>query len=371
MLRHNTSLQKLVTAFVFTLFFCITAATFHTFAQEDTQENLPLETQSDNQNSATDSAQQETIVTQTINLTVSPISINVETDPGATTATTMRIRNNAEEPEQLKLSLATFSADATGSAPVFREFTPDEEFQYWVSFSEDEFVVNPGEWKQVEVFFSPPTDAALGYYYAILVERAAEVSVEEGQTKIAGVPAILLLASVRSPLAQKQLELVSFASVKRVYEYLPSEFEIKIKNSGNIQTMPSGNIFIDSVKNNDIGIISINPMRGTILPDSTRTFTVNWDEGFPVYKTATDEVGNKSKELSWDFSKAHLFRMGKYTATLLFVYDNGERDIPLEATVSFWVIPWRLILAAVVVLSLTLIGIFTPVLLFWRRATKK
>jgi hypothetical protein len=39
------------------------------------------------------------------------------------------------------------------------------------------------------------------------------------------------------------------------------------------------------------------------------------------------------------------------------VYDNGQRDVPMEATVSFWVIPWRLIggLAALLALLAVLI----------------
>ena len=39
----------------------------------------------------------------------------------------------------------------------------------------------------------------------------------------------------------------------------------------------------------------------------------------------------------------------KYQAKLLLVYDDGKRDIPLEGTVEFWVVPWRLVLFGVAV----------------------
>jgi hypothetical protein len=57
------------------------------------------------------------------------------------------------------------------------------------------------------------------------------------------------------------------------------------------------------------------------------------------------------RKLTWDFnSPLSKVRFGHYTADLLAVYDNGQEDVPLEATVSFWVLPWRLL--GVVALSL-------------------
>jgi ABC-type glycerol-3-phosphate transport system permease component len=40
-------------------------------------------------------------------------------------------------------------------------------------------------------------------------------------------------------------------------------------------------------------------------------------------------------------------RFGKYTAKMLLVFDDGARDVPIEGVVSFWVIPWRLFIAAI------------------------
>jgi hypothetical protein len=39
------------------------------------------------------------------------------------------------------------------------------------------------------------------------------------------------------------------------------------------------------------------------------------------------------------------------------VYDNGQRDVPIEATVSFWVIPWRLVGGLLIVSIFALIGL--------------
>lgn len=316
------------------------------------QENTPIvQTGTSETNTASVSATPQPTPTPTtapaavqpVNLTVSPISLNLSTDPGTTASSSIKIRNNSDKPEFLKLRLATFTANPTGDAPVIRDFDPADPVQKWLAFSESEFRVSAGEWKTIQLTFTPDQSAALGYYYAILVERQAEARAEDGASLITGVPAILVLTEVNSPLAKRQLELVSFKATKRLYEYLPAEFLVTIKNTGNIQTLPLGDIFVDGERTNDIGIMQLNPAKGMILPDTERTYTVYWDDGFPRYVIQKDELGIESTELEWDFSRADRFRIGKFTATTLFVYDDGERDVPTEATVSFWVVPWRLI----------------------------
>ncbi len=43
------------------------------------------------------------------------------------------------------------------------------------------------------------------------------------------------------------------------------------------------------------------------------------------------------------------------------VYDNGERDVPVESTVSFWVIPWRFLAALVGKLFFMALGVAATV----------
>jgi heme/copper-type cytochrome/quinol oxidase subunit 2 len=78
-------------------------------------------------------------------------------------------------------------------------------------------------------------------------------------------------------------------------------------------------------------------------------------------------------ELKWNFADASKLRWGKHTAKLLVVYDNGQRDVPIEGEVTFWVIPWRLI----ILLLINAVIIFGFFYLLWyvirsrRRANKK
>jgi len=304
-----------------------------------------------------------------VNLTLSPINIILETDPEEPVTSLIKILNNSLEEEYLELELQKFTADSIGSKPIIQEFNDNDHEQSWVSFDQDKFSVKPKEWKTIKVTFTPPADASLSYYYAILVKRQVAVD-EQSSSVLTGVPAILMLTTVRSPFAKFELQLSEFLTTKKIYEFLPANFEVTIKNSGNTHIAPLGNIFIDRGETKDVAILSLNKEKGLILPGSERTYTVEWAEGFPFFEK-NNEGEVESSTLKWNFSEFDKFRLGKYTAHLLFIYDNGERDIPVESKISFWVIPWRLILVVFFLVTFTIIGILIPILFVIKKLTKK
>lgn len=305
-----------------------------------------------------------------INLTLSPVFIQLETNPGEAQSTEIKLRNNGVEDETLRVSFATFSFnEATQEINLNNQV--DERYLQWLSVDKPLFTIKPSEWETITATFSPPADASLSYYYAIVFNRAAEP--DTGTTKISGAPAVLVLTTVVSPLAKRELQLDSFTVPKVWVEFLPQQFLLKIRNTGNVHLPPTGNIFIDSSNQKDIAVLSINPANSLILPNSSRDFTVTWDDGFPKYETKTEngqpvlnENGETTQTLTWNFSEADRFRIGKYTAHLLLVYDNGERDVPIESFVSFWVIPWRITLAFIVVTLFFLLGIGSALKTVWR-----
>jgi len=83
-----------------------------------------------------------------------------------------------------------------------------------------------------------------------------------------------------------------------------------------------------------VAVLDFNTQRGNILPDSSRSFSVPWKDGFPYYDVKTE--GTKTtKSLKWDFSKVQKLRFGHYSATLVAVYDDGQRDIPIGGYCKF------------------------------------
>jgi hypothetical protein len=136
-----------------------------------------------------------------------------------------------------------------------------------------------------------------------------------------------------------------------------------MQNLGNTHIRPHGTIFIRGIDQKDLALLEVNQVHGAILPNGTRTYTASWDDGFivrtPVMEDGNPKVdskGNPVTELTINWNKLTDFRFGKYTATLLMAYDTGKRDETLEASTSFWVIPY--IPLGIIIISLIVIILF-------------
>ncbi|MBP9697662.1 MAG: hypothetical protein KBD65_00495 [Candidatus Moranbacteria bacterium] len=314
-----------------------------------------------------------------LNLITSPLPISLTTEPGTSISTDLKIKNGGLQDEELKITLMKFRAYEESGKPQLMEREDGDIFFDWVHFSEPTFTLAPNEWKTVTATFDIPQEASFGYYYAFVFSRAEEEKPrEERQTALVGGTAVLVLLEARVPDAKRQVEVTEFSLDHAFYEFLPATFTVKLKNTGNVHIAPRGNIFIDQGSTKDIAILEINQEKGSIIPNSSRIFDTVWNDGFPLYenkvvdgKVVLDENGQAEKKLTWDWNNASKLRFGKYTAKMLLIYDDGQRDIPIEGEVSFWVVPWRLMLVAIVVLLFASLGVRSTLQNIWKKIAKK
>lgn len=302
--------------------------------------------------------------TPDLRLTTSPLPINLKTAPGTKISTPLKIKNDGTQDENIEITLMKFKADGATGAPMLEDRTATDEYFDWVSFSEPNFNLPANEWKTVTATFTVPSDASFGYYYAIVFGRVDEqIKLEDRQTVVSGGTAILVLLEAQVPNAKREVTVTDFKIDKGLFEFLPVNFQINLRNTGNVHIAPRGNIFISRGDQKDIAILEVNPNKGSILPDSPRSFQESWNDGFPFYqdktqdgKVVTSENGDPVQELKWDFSQVSKLRWGKYTAKLLLIYDDGKRDVPIESEVIFWVMPWRLIAGGIFIAIFIFIG---------------
>lgn len=314
-------------------------------------------------------------------LVTSPLPINLVTSPGSTVSAQLKVKNGGSQNEDLEVGIMKFEAFGDEGLPRLIDREKGDDYFDWVTFSENNFMVAPNEWKTITMNINVPTSAAFGYYYAVTFSRKDDsLVVGARSTKIVGASAVLVLLEARVPQAIREVEVTNFEVNQKVYEFLPSTFSLNLKNSGNVHVAPRGNIFIDSGNKKDLAILEVNNLKGSILPSSSRVFEVEWTDGFPIYETKTaekvmetDRTGKEVKKLKWDFSQVQKFRIGKYSASMLLTYDDGQKDVPIEAKVSFWVIPWRLMFGLAIILLLLILGIYVLVYVFLKlfRKSKK
>jgi hypothetical protein len=297
-----------------------------------------------------------------VDLTTSPLPINLTAAPGTTVTTDIRIKNNSG-PQTVKVSLMKFGAYGDTGKPILKDRQPGDDYFDWVSFNPGSFLAPTDQWQTVKMTIKVPKDGAFGYYYAVIFTPANGRPTGKGNVLL-GSTAVLVLLDVQNPNAKRTLQIVSYTASKHIYEFLPASFEVKFHNSGNVHVQPHGNIFI-SHGNKQVASLVVNTQEGNILPGTNRIFDVPWADGFPAYANkqkngsdVLDKSGQNETRLEWDWKHFSKLRFGKYTAHLTAVYDNGKEDVPLDATVSFWVIPWRILFGVLFVLTLVGVGLW-------------
>jgi hypothetical protein len=313
-------------------------------------------------------------------ITTSPIATDLHVEPGKSISTTLSVQNNASKAVVVQLQLQTFKPYGVGGQAQIIAPAANASYINWVHFSQTSFVAQPGVWQKVQMTISPPPTAGLDYYYAVLVKPVLpQASAQYSVATLKGYNAILVLLNVNSPNAKPALTVSNFSSSHGLYEYLPARFTVTAHNQGNVFLAPAGDIYIsrNSSFHTVINTIPINASSGNVIPDSTRVFTVQWANGFPLFtgktidgQPVTDKKGNPIERLTWNFTQANSFRFGKYYAKMVFVYNNGVRDIPTTAVVSFWVIPWKLGGAILLLLALCVTGLYVSGHKLAARATK-
>jgi hypothetical protein len=253
-----------------------------------------------------------------------------------------------------------FAASGDTGEPDLFDLKPSDTYVSWVHFSPAEFTAQPNVWTSVKMTIDIPENAGLGYYLAVTFSRASEPR-EKATASLKGAVATLVLLDVHTANEKRSLELASFTTDHGLYEYLPANFKVKLHNNGNIYLDGTGNIFIQR-GGKTVDTLDFNAAGGSVLPNSNRVFTVPWSNGFPYFKQriVNDKPVNKY-DLKWDFTKLNHLRIGRYTAKLLVVYDNGKQDVPLEASLNFWVLPWKLMLVGIAVLALMGYALFSLV----------
>lgn len=313
-------------------------------------------------------------VSKPLNLITSPLPISLSVNPGANVTTDLRVKQAGPDTEKLKISLMKFAAFGDEGKPRLLDRAPGDDYFDWVKFDKTTFDAPSNVWQTVKMTINVPKSAAFGYYYAVVFSRVGDDQAPAGEASPTaaynGGTAVLVLMDAKVPNAKRELSLSSFKTEHRVYEFLPATFTVNFKNTGNVHMVPHGNIFIMSGKK-QVASLDLNDQQGNILPKSSRAFPLEWQDGFPHFEKVTvdgkvkmDKNNKPVMKLVWTNGGAgasevtpHL-RFGKYTAHLFAVYDDGTRDVPMESSVEFWVIPWRFLLVLLLVVVLIGAGVY-------------
>ncbi|HSW97614.1 MAG TPA: hypothetical protein VLF89_07355 [Candidatus Saccharimonadales bacterium] len=317
------------------------------------------------------------VQTNGLDITVSPYVLELSNIPGSKIQSQIRIRNNLDQQIPLQISVGKLAANGDSFQPI--EATKDDESLRWISFDQASISARPKEWTQVKFTLNIPKTAAFGYYYVIRIKQVSTGNTQKNTAaKVLGEVLVPILLEVKSEGAVASAKIIDFKPNSFINEYVPVNFITQVQNTGNIHIKPRGNIFIHTAGENDTTILDVNETQRNILPGGTRTFTTSWDDGFIVREPVVEDgeiLLDKNKQpvthLVVNWNNLTHFRIGKYTANLLLVYDNGKRDVPIEATTTFWVFPYTIIGIGIVSIIIIILLIRFLIKLVIKRELKK
>ncbi len=123
-----------------------------------------------------------------------------------------------------------------------------------------------------------------------------------------------------------KLQGISTVPEKLFFTESPINFQILFENKGDLHLTPYGELRVHNFIGEEVGFVELDPWFA--MPKSLRTREVEWNRELLI---------------------------GRYTATAQI--NRGYDDIVDEASVSFWVLPWRVIVVTFVTLFVLFLSI--------------
>jgi hypothetical protein len=273
-------------------------------------------------------------------LEIAPPVVTISANPGQTITTQISLRDVSTSKLIVTGQVNDFVAGGEDGTPkiLFNDNEGENNpysLKSWIS-PLPQLLLEPRQIKNLPVTIKVPSTASPGGYYAVVRFTATPPELESTGVSLSASLGALILVRVNGAVAES-MEIAEFSINSRgktgsLFERTPLEFVERIKNTGNIHDMPTGQVSITDMFGKKVATVNVNLPPRNILPQSIRKFTQPLDSSV---------IGNK-------------ILFGKYTAELRVVYGADKKVI--TSNLTFWVIPYTLIGIGIAAL---VIGFFT------------
>lgn len=266
---------------------------------------------------------------------VGPGKQEVFMNPGETKVVEMKITNRTGEIQKFEMDVEDIagSRDLRDTVKLLGNERGPYSLRDYMTIEQPKFTLEHAERARVFVTISVPFDAEPGGLYGSVLTKITSKPAGEG-TGAAGAAIVsrigtLFFVRVAGEVAEDGL-LKEFSIGPDDKKFLaggPVNFHILFENNGSVHLNPYGLITIKNVTGETVGEREVEPW--FVLPDSLRLRELGWDRPLLI---------------------------GRYTATAQI--NRGYDDIIDESTISFWILPWKLILLVIVILVVLVLLIY-------------
>jgi hypothetical protein len=261
-------------------------------------------------------------------ITVTPPTVSVTGNPGYYTEGTMGVINDSDSAITFKAEMHDFIVQDTAGTP---EILPANTLMTtysaaaWMGVTPQTFTIQPKKRQNLNYFIQIPGNAKPGGHYAAVVFVPVNEKVAVGNTgsQVNGQIGTLFSVAVSGPIKENASITKFFANTFQ--EYGPVNILSQIKNHGDLHIKPKGYVTVSDM----LGRKAILPLKEfNIFPQAARDYENQFGTGFMI---------------------------GRFKAELLASY-GVSNNLPLTATVYFWIFPWKIVTITILIIIALILG---------------
>jgi len=236
-------------------------------------------------------------------MAVSPLQQWVEVKPGRTTTFSLIVSNTDRGAETVAcnviVDLLDFEVSPAGKLLFGPEYKHPRSALDWISFDENEFVLKPGESRDLNLKVSAPVNADGDYWVAAMVRLGNDKGEQKGvNIKLQTASGIFIHVARRNYIERAtvidgDVEIPDLSSVGDVSAEEASgdaveekakvlKVRAELKNDGLIGFLARGKAYLYSDGFRRIATIPLHSSRRRVLPDDSRWFTGIMDQPLPA-----------------------------------------------------------------------------------------
>jgi hypothetical protein len=272
-------------------------------------------------------------------LTISPVRVEVQGDPGQTLRGEMEMLNEQGEPKVFFSSFENFEPAGDTGSPRF--IGAKDGLATWLK-TDNNVSIGVGEKKVIPYTITIPSDAEPGGYFAAIFWGGQDPTTQvAGEVAIGGKLGVLILLRVRGDIVESAgVSEYGTQDASRFFSSTPVAFSYRFTNQGGDRVVPLGEIVIENTFGATAATLKANENEGNVLPGSSRKFSPVWGEA-AVGTSTLSFMGTLKKQITD-------FHFGMYTANLRLVY--GATNQTSADSFIFFIIPWQLCIVVFAVL---------------------
>ncbi len=207
----------------------------------------------------------------------------------------------------------------------------------WVTVEKETLTLEPNKNTKLKYTISVPNDATNGEFN-VEIFLISESDLQQGGTATfanlaAGTPFLIQIGDEFIENA----ELLRFTADQKTYEKINVNLLTRIKNLGDTHITPTGEIVIENIFRQEVARIPFNKNNQSLLRDTTGNYQDSWVQ--TSYLSPNNAIA-----------------LGPLKAKLFVTYRSFQPGFAvLNAETTFWIIPWKIIIAIIAALLLVII----------------